>query len=612
MNHLPNLKIDTLIQKIINTEFAITKNAGEPDDDKIRIFIDERRHLLALLKTETDTWDLTGNCPTVEYNYTPNPDIEDFINTWCDRITSTSNDKATFENLAFCHLLLDHTLPKFWNFEDDLVVIHQPQSISILEAARSRKQKHIIVFDPADRATRDVRAYLSSHKINYSKTIEDLERTVSLLQTRAQQVISISCDTELPNKHEINALISNAINAGKRTRIENTATTSKFGKAWAVNILKNLPKLQNSKNLHQIRISGVDDAIVVASGPSLSKNVEKLRDVQEKVFIVAALRSLPVLNAAGVEPDLVIQLDAEDDHVAQKLSPPSLHPIKNLLLEGLVNPGFFDLPAKNIIWSLPQHFFDVHQRFGTKPTPFNVPSVSIYGLSLCQFLNFKNICFIGQDLAASSGKQYADGATELLPAHADISMFKIEVPGFFGDKVMTRNSYEYQIKRCSEIAREWQLQQIDMNLVNATEGGAFIPEFNHMTLEGYIAQRQLQAKKTIKSFEFLPEFPITSDGAASYSRDIHEIMDKILALANVIIKLEGKTEKNRGLEKKIRKIVQKFQELNSRTSLLQMAMQEEIAQVIGTSRKVETVDSYGQFFTKIKDNAMTLKAAAKL
>jgi len=269
------------------------------------------------------------------------------------------------------------------------------------------------------------------------------------------------------------------------------------------------------------------------------------------------------------------------------------------------------LPARNIIWSLPQHFFDVHKKFGTLPTPFNVPSVSIYGLCLCQFLNFKNICFIGQDLAASHDKQYADGATDLLPAHAKMSMFQIEVPGFYGDTVLTRNSYEYQIKRCSEIAQEWRSKGININLVNATEGGAYIPEFDHMTLESFIKQRQLKEKKTNKSFEFSAEFPITADGLESYSRDVHEMMTRISALAEMIIKLDKKVEKNSGLRKKKNKIMHKFKEINDSTSLLQIAMQDEIAKVIGTSRAISTVDSYTQFFAKVKENADALAYAIK-
>ena len=94
-------------------------------------------------------------------------------------------------------------------------------------------------------------------------------------------------------------------------------------------MVRNLPALQNARNLHELLVKGVEDAVIVASGPSLNKNVGKLRDIQDKVFIVTALRSLPVLNAAGVSPDLVIQLDAEDDEVAKTLTPETQNTIKN-------------------------------------------------------------------------------------------------------------------------------------------------------------------------------------------------------------------------------------------------------------------------------------------
>jgi hypothetical protein len=104
---------------------------------------------------------------------------------------------------------------------------------------------------------------------------------------------------------------------------------SKFGKPWATNVIKNLPSLSNACNLHQLSVDGVKDAVIVASGPSLDKNVSLLKEVQDNVFIVAALRSLPVLNAAGVTPDLVIQLDAENDDVVEALLPDPKFPIKN-------------------------------------------------------------------------------------------------------------------------------------------------------------------------------------------------------------------------------------------------------------------------------------------
>ena len=117
--------------------------------------------------------------------------------------------------------------------------------------------------------------------------------------------------------------------------------------------------------------------------------------------------------------------------------------------------------------------------------------MSIYALCLCRALRFKNIVFIGQDLAADGSKQYADGATSMLPAHAKMSMFHIEVPGFYGKSVMTRNSFEYQIRRCSELAQNWRQTQPDLNLVNATEGGAFIEGFDHVSLRSFSESRNL-------------------------------------------------------------------------------------------------------------------------
>ena len=79
----------------------------------------------------------------------------------------------------------------------------------------------------------------------------------------------------------------------------------------------------------------------------------------------------------------------------------------------------------------------------------------------------------------------------------------------------------------------------------------------------------------------------------------------------MIIKLDQQTRRTKGLEKKIQKTVQKFQKLNDECSLLQIAMQENIAKVIGTSKSTQHVDSHAEFFQKIKKNAIAIKSAAE-
>jgi len=273
-----------------------------------------------------------------------------------------------------------------------------------------------------------------------------------------------------------------------------------------------------------------------------------------------------------------------------------------------VNPGFLNIPAEQIIWSLAQHFFDIHHEFGTKPTPFNVPSVSIYGLCLCHHLGFKNICFIGQDLAAHGDQQYAQGATDLLPAHAKMSTFNIEVPGFYGDKVMTRNSFHYQIKRCTEIANEWKNENPKINLVNATEGGAFIEGFEHMSLDAFATSRNLDQTTDEKQIWFTDKANISKVRIDAYLQEISNLLDRMIVVSEQVIKLDKKQNKNRGLNKKIQKTVEKFQALNDETCLVQIAMQDNIARVIGTSEKAQKIATHSEFFRQVRQSSMALRA----
>ena len=523
-------------------------------------------------------------------------------------LKSAPIDTINFGDERFCQIFLDQILPNAWNFKNNAIVIIDPPSQTMSSCAKRRGQKHVIAYYSKNESAQfeDFEKTKSDHIT--CKSIEDLEKAFALLQIPADQIITIPCTPQTP---EAQQSINDAINAGKWTRFENTRTVSKFGMPWAKNVIKNLPSLSAAFNLHQLKVDGVKDAVIVASGPSLDKNVSTLKEVQDNVFVVAALRSLPVLNAAGVTPDIVIQLDAENDDIADALTPDPKFPVKNFLYDAMVNPGFLKIPAENYLWSLGQHFFDIHQTLGTRPTPFMAPSVSIYGLELCHFLGFQSICFIGQDLAADGVKQYAENATNLLPKHSNMGMFHIEVPGFFGGTVMTRNSFEYQIKRCTEIAAKWKNQTTEINLVNATEGGAFIDGFSHMKLSEFIDRQELREKRPEKKIWFDQNVTITDITIGNYLAKTRVILDSIIPLADQIIKLDLKTNKTKGLNKKIEKNIKKFQYLNNKTSLIQIAMQESIAKNVGTSENGQVIDTYAEFFEKIKICASELKIASK-
>jgi hypothetical protein len=608
MNNLPNVKIEKLRDTLFNIDKQLFDKKAYQKDKEIRNLIDQRRHANAQLNIEMLA-DPQFAQQLDEDIYATNPQTQHFITTWCARVKDAAPPIVSFDNAEFCNLFIDNVLPQKWHFDNDITVVISPPSNHITKALKDRGQKHVVVYYPNSAPAIDATTIQEPKNTYICTSTEELERLFALIQAPAHQVITLCCEIGQRTSQDLQKSIIDAVNAGKKTRFENTRTVSKFGQSWAENVVRNLPHLHNAKNLHELQVSGVKDAVIVASGPSLNKNVDALRRIQDQVFIVTALRSLPVLNAAGVCPDLVIQLDAEDDEVARSLALDHQKEIKNFLIEPTINPGFLKIPAVQIIWSLAQHYFDIHQRFGTTPTPFNVPSVSIYGLCLCHHLRFRNICFIGQDLATHGDSQYAKGATDLLPAHSKISMFNIEVPGFYGDTVMTRNSFHYQIKRCTEIAKEWKNEDPNINLVNATEGGAFIEGFDHMSLNAFATSRNLDLTSGEKQIWFEDKATFSQAKIDAYLQETSNLLDRIIIAANQVIKLDKKPEKNRGLQRKIQKTIQKFQAWNNETSLLQIAMQENIAKVIGTSETTQVVGTHAEFFDKVKQSSLALKLA---
>ena len=85
----------------------------------------------------------------------------------------------------------------------------------------------------------------------------------------------------------------------------------------------------------------------------------------------------------------------------------------------------------------------------------------------------------------------------------------------------------------------------------------------------------------------------------------------MIDFASLVIKLDTQKEKTRGLQKKIQKTVKKFQAVNDTTSLMLVAMQDRISQVIGTSEKGQNIGTFEQFFEQVKKVATELRMAIR-
>ena len=577
---------------------------------KVRQLMDCRRQLLADLKSLSPPGEASAD-PSCCLEYTPNTLVTEQVKRWRSRVMLSRPDQQSFENPQFCNQMLDSILPETWNFFSDVLVIFAPESEAIISKAIDRGQRHIVIFDHHKCFNESTFGHISTAEIVVCQTINDVEIAFAKLQTPAKQIMTVPCSLNSKFISETKSQLANAIQKGKKNRIANTTTANRFGASWSTNLLKNLPLISKAPNLHQLSVNGPKDAVIVASGPSLNKNVKTLAKIQDQVFVVAALRSLKTLHNADIKPDLVIQLDAEDDHVAKEFSTKLDIEIENFLVELTVNPWFLRSNAKKIIWSYPSIFDDISRQFSVPPTPFDAPSVTIYGLTLCYLLGFESLCFVGQDLASSDTSQYAEGATALLPAHNDISTFNIEVEGFYGGKVMTRSAYHSQLLRCEHIASELNSKASHLRLFNATEGGAYIKGFEHLSLSDFASTRDLYNKDHPKQILWKQSTTIKPTHVTDYLAQITDTMEQITTIANTIIKLDTKTERNADEDTEITELLNKFRYLNGTTSLLQIAMQEEISSVIGTSNNTDGHSSLSKFFKTILRHTEALKSIAR-
>ncbi len=96
-----------------------------------------------------------------------------------------------------------------------------------------------------------------------------------------------------------------------RTTI-NTATLSKFDRLWTRNTFKNCEYFFSLNGVDALRnsLKGFA-ALVLAAGPSLDEDIEKIRQMQQDIFIIASDSVLRPLLRHSILPDFVVTVDPQ-------------------------------------------------------------------------------------------------------------------------------------------------------------------------------------------------------------------------------------------------------------------------------------------------------------
>ncbi len=267
------------------------------------------------------------------------------------------------------------------------------------------------------------------------------------------------------------------------------------------NVLKNLPGYIGGPGIGPLKDAYRGRAAVcVAAGPSLRKNMHLLKAVKGKAPIIAVQTVLRTLLEAGIRPDFVTSLDYSlqsrrfyedlgDLHDVTLIADPKVNPIVPDGYPGPVRMFYNDF-AERMLAEMPAEHPSL-------PAGATVAHLNMY---FARFLGCDPIVLIGQDLGFGENVYYAPGVPIQQTWSAELNRFNSmemmewqrivrlsdllrTVPGQDGREIYSDAqmfAYLQQFER--------DIATIEVDVVNATEGGARIAGAREMPLADVIAR----------------------------------------------------------------------------------------------------------------------------
>ncbi|MCR5418309.1 MAG: DUF115 domain-containing protein [Lachnospiraceae bacterium] len=273
--------------------------------------------------------------------------------------------------------------------------------------------------------------------------------------------------------------------------------------------------------------------IIVAAGPSLSKNVKELKAVGDKALLVVVSRAAEMVVENGVRPHLTAVADSlvGEEYLAFDKN-------RELLLlmntKGEMNQQK-SYSGKLIYESVNPALFPVSRYTRLVYNYPNGGSVATNAFGLFVTAGFKTVILVGQDLAYSN-----EGFSHINGEREESSSDQL-VEGIDGQMIETRGDWMFFLKNNEQIISMCP----ETTVIDATEGGALIHGSKVMKLKDAV---EIYCRTEYPVGKWLSDIPV---GTEEEKREIGEIvrrhyegctlmrtlLDESVRLNRVIVKL---------------------------------------------------------------------------
>ena len=314
-----------------------------------------------------------------------------------------------------------------------------------------------------------------------------------------------------------------------------------------------------------VRKRGMEDmpAVLIAAGPSLDRNIEKLKEIRNSVFILAVDTALNTTLKHGIIPDMTITVDGhkplvlfEDERVRNIPIAVSIQSNEKVVAMSKAK-RFYELSSE-------EYLADAFRKVGKNVRALSTGgSVANNACSLLVEMGFHTVIFMGLDLAYPNGQRHTFDAY-----HKEDLLRKdkkyIEIEDIFGNVVLTEENMQLYLK--------WFEMYISVvrqvRFLDATEGGAHICGTEIYTMDQVVKEFSAKKYDKRKIWEQIPTFLNEKEQQTvkDVLREIPERMDvlekRMKDGLRIYDKMDTLNRKTHGTSSSLIKMMHKIVELN--------------------------------------------------
>ena len=397
---------------------------------------------------------------------------------------------------------------------------------------------------------------------------EDIEKFISLTTTKkvkffiTRSYATLFAEEALHYQSKVLSIVDK--------KIININTISRFDKLWAYNIASNVVEIATHYGVNKFfnKYKNIP-AVIVSAGPSLEKNIRKLKEMKNKAIIIAVDTAMKPLSSHGISPHFVITIDPQKKNSKY---------FRNIHFEDTVLIAESSVDHEAIesfkgaeyfidsIFPLAKYFMNP---LGSRGDITMGGSVSTAAYDFAIRIGANPIIMVGLDLSFPNHQTHIKGSyheenffTEIGKLDSyDSRIYKVLVAGnlreeknVYGESVFTDSRFD--------MYRNWYESQCANNknvkFYNATEGGVIIKAMENITLQELIDKFDdinIQIDKNDRNTEDKTKIlESIKNGLTKIDKEILSLKPYVDDAINLCHTINNDLSKNRKVDKLIAKL----------------------------------------------------------